>query len=108
VLTALNEVSSALADNIQNEQELALSREKLRIEEKRVQIAEMKYEMGIKDYSAVLDNKVSLIAGMITKINSERLLMSSRVELARAAGGSWAKEIVDERLAESTASQEKN
>lgn len=107
VLNALNEVSSALSDNVQNEQALKLSSEKVSIEEKRLKIAEMKYEMGIKDYSDVIDNKISLLKGWITEVNARRVLVSSRIELARAAGGSWAGEIVKQRLAENV-SQESN
>ncbi|PLX71110.1 MAG: hypothetical protein C0602_02385 [Denitrovibrio sp.] len=108
VLGALNEVGASLSDNVQNEQALRLSSEKVKIEEKRLKIAEMKYEMGIKDYSEVIENKISLLSGWMAEINARRLLISSRVELVRAAGGGWAGEIVDERFTRTTASQENN
>jgi len=102
VLTALNEVSASLTDNVQNERALRLSIEKVHIEEKRLKIAEMKYEMGIQSYSEVIENKISLLSGWITEVKSRRLLISSRVELARAAGGTWAGDIVEDRLAEAS------
>jgi len=102
VITALTEMSNSLNDNVQNEQALDLSTEKVRIEEKRLKIAEMKYEMGIKNYSDVIDNKISLLAGWISEVTARRSLISSRVELARASGGSWAGKIVDQRLTAST------
>lgn len=99
VLTGLKEVSAALSDNVQKESALDLSMEKVRIEEKRLEIAEMKYEMGIKDYSEVMDNKISLLSGWMAETAARRELISARIELARAAGGSWASEIINERLA---------
>ncbi|ADD67561.1 RND efflux system, outer membrane lipoprotein, NodT family [Denitrovibrio acetiphilus DSM 12809] len=99
VLEGLKEVSDSLADNMQNEQALKLSQKKVGIEENRLRIAEMKYKSGIEDYSTVLDNKISLLSGWITEVNARRSLISSRVELARASGGSWADGLVDERLA---------
>ncbi len=102
ILTALTEMSSTLNDNMQNEQALKLSIEKVRIEENRLKIAEMRYEMGgIKDYSDVIDNKISLLSEWIGELTIRRSLISSRVELARAAGGSWAGEIVEQRLSSS-------
>jgi len=101
VLDAINEVSVSLADNMQNEQALQLSQHKVGIEEKRLKVAEMKYEMGIKDYSDVIDNKISLLSGWITEVNSRRALISSRVELARASGGTWTEGIVETRLSDS-------
>jgi NodT family efflux transporter outer membrane factor (OMF) lipoprotein len=98
-LSALSEVSRALSDNVQKSRALKLSGEKVKIEEKRLQIAEMKYELGIKDYSDVIDNKISLLGSWIAELNARRSLFSARIELARAAGGNWAGELVKEKLA---------
>lgn len=98
VLTALKEVGSALGDNVQKQRALALGMEKVGIEEKRLSIAEMKYRMGIKDYSDVMDNKISLLSVWMAEESARRLLVSARIELARASGGSWTG-VIDSRLA---------
>lgn len=98
VITALHEVGSALEDNLQKERALYLSEEKVRIEEKRLKIAEAKYEMGIGDYSDVIDNKISLLSGWIDDMNARRLLISARIELARASGGGYAQNMIEGRL----------
>lgn len=94
VLSALNEVRVSLNDNIQNEKALELNHEKVSIEEKRLKVADMKYEMGIEDYSGVLDYKIALLSAWVSEVNSKRALISSRIELARVAGGSWAGDVV--------------
>lgn len=101
VLDALNEVSKSLEDNIQSEQALKLSQVKVAIEEKKLKISKMKYEMGITEYTSVMDEKVSLLSAWIAEVNARRSLISSRIELARTAGGSWTDEDIQERLSSS-------
>jgi NodT family efflux transporter outer membrane factor (OMF) lipoprotein len=100
IISALKEVSISLTDNMQKEAALKLASEKVTIEENRLKIAGMKYEMGVSDYSAVLDNKISLLSGWANELNARRLLISARIELARASGGTWAESRVENRLAD--------
>jgi outer membrane protein TolC len=101
VLEALNEVSGSLEDNMQNEQALLLSQQKVSIEEKRLQVSKMKYEMGILSYSDVIDDQIGLLSAWLTEVNARRSLISSRIELARSTGGSWTDEEIDNRLSSS-------
>jgi NodT family efflux transporter outer membrane factor (OMF) lipoprotein len=101
VLEALNEVSGSLEDNMQNEQALLLSQQKVSIEENRLQVSKMKYEMGILSYSDVIDDQIGLLSAWLTEVNARRSLISSRIELARSTGGSWTDEEIDNRLSSS-------
>jgi len=101
VLEALNEVSKSLEDNMQNEQALLLSEQKVSIEEKRLKVSKMKYEMGILNYSDVIDDQIGLLSAWLTEVNARRSLISSRIELARSTGGSWTDEEIEKRLSSS-------
>lgn len=96
VITALTEMNTSLIENLEQEKALNLNIEKVLIETNRFKIANMKYEIGIddEDYSDVIDSEISLIAEQINEVNSRQELVSSRIELSRVAGGTWAGDIV--------------
>jgi len=105
VLEALFEVSYALNENMSKETAHKAALQKLDIEEKRLKVSQMKYRLGVKDYSEVLENKISLLTVWTAQINAKRDLISARIELARASGGDFAADMVGSRLEKTAAVQ---
>jgi NodT family efflux transporter outer membrane factor (OMF) lipoprotein len=99
VIGALKEVESALLENIQKEKALINSNEKKEIDKKLLAVSKMRYELGVKKYENVIDSQVDKISGEIAFIKARRDLISSRIGLIRAIGGSWASDNITERLA---------
>jgi multidrug efflux system outer membrane protein len=60
-----------------------------------LQEARQLYEQGLSDYLAVLTANANLSDLERALILSQRLLLSNRIDLYRALGGTWSKSIVD-------------
>ena len=58
------------------------------------------YEQGLSDYLAVLTANANLFDLERALILSERLLLSNRIELYRALGGTWSRSIVESSTTE--------
>lgn len=89
VLVALREASDAAAGVRLRRDQLAAQETQERALQAAYSIAERRYNSGISSYLEVLDAQRSLFAAQLTRVQVERLYLTSTVQLFRALGGSW-------------------
>ena len=97
-LQAIHEVENALvAEQLQLElqQQLQLQYETA---EQSLELARQQYLRGVSDYSRVLSALNSVQQLERSLLDSQRSLLSARVQLYRALGGSWSGEAIDALL----------
>lgn len=89
LLTALNEVDSALAREKQQDQSLAVLKSQHATAEATLREARARYEQGLSDYLPVLTALSSMQTLERSLLDVERQRLSARVQLCRALGGTW-------------------
>lgn len=98
VLQAFREVEDALAKNLTTE----LRIEQLTITEvstaATLRLAQERYLSGLSDYLPVLTAQRSHFDIQSRLLSARQQLISERISLARALGGNWMKETIDQRL----------
>lgn len=98
VLVALREVQDALAQEAQ-QQELLVDLEEQRIAaEGALQEARIRYGNGLSDYLPVLTALTATQTAERSLVTAKRQLLSFRVELYRALGGTWTEGLKTPRL----------
>lgn len=102
VLTAFQEVEDALTANRTSEERKKLLKDQVVSYENALRLAEYTYFEGLSDYLPVLAAQQSLFESQRELLTARRQLVSDRVRLARALGGSWMDEYIEKHLAEKT------
>ena len=99
VLEAFQEVEDALADNRETEQRIASL---VRMEEatgSTLRLALDRYNLGVTDYLPVLTAQRGHFEARSRLLTARRQLLSARISLARALGGEWMMEEIEQRNA---------
>ena len=89
VLTALREVEDALEQERGQAEYIMALDEQLSLAQRTLDEAKARYVNGLNDYLPVLTSLRSLHSAQTTRLSAERQLLSYRVQLHRALGGTW-------------------
>ncbi len=89
VLTAFAEVEDALANEKGIDASLTILTEREYVTEASWRLALERYQQGLTDFIPVLTAQSSHANAKIALIKAQRQRISSRIQLARALGGSW-------------------
>jgi len=89
VLTALKEVHLALIKNEKTREQITLIEQAVAAGENTLRVAEAQYLQGLTDYINVLSAQQQLHASKSSLLTTRRQLISDRIQLARALGGTW-------------------
>jgi NodT family efflux transporter outer membrane factor (OMF) lipoprotein len=98
VLAAFQEVEDALAKNRADEERLARTEEKVRASRNAHRLAVEQYMQGLTDYLPVLAAQQLLFNSESAVLSVRRQMVSDRILLARALGGEWMDEAVEDYL----------
>ena len=98
VLTAFQEVEDALARNRTSEEHIVLLNHQRESSSNALRVSTFRYMEGLSDYLPVLAAQQSLYESESAILAARRQLISDRVQLARALGGEWMDEYIDERF----------
>ncbi|MEN8140660.1 MAG: efflux transporter outer membrane subunit [Thermodesulfobacteriota bacterium] len=98
VLTALAEVDDALSLERGVDDSLVILVQREEVTRATLELALLRYEQGITDFLPVLTAQTSQASARISLIKGQRQRISSRIQLARALGGSWMSEELDKGL----------
>lgn len=88
-LEAFGEVEDALSSERYAHERVRLIREKVAASRKTLRLSTEQYLQGVKDYLPVLVAQASFYRSQRELISARRILLTQRVQLARALGGSW-------------------
>lgn len=89
VLTALEEVENALIAYVQEQSRRQALSDAATAAKQTVELAKMKYETGLMDFSVVLDAERSLLSLEDELAQSEGKVTSNLIRLYKALGGGW-------------------
>jgi len=98
VLTSFQEVEDALARNRTSEEHIVLLNHQRESSSNALRVSTFRYMEGLSDYLPVLAAQQSLYESESAILAARRQLISDRVQLARALGGEWMDEYIDERF----------
>ena len=90
ILGSLLEVETAIVQERQQRQNVELLAEQVEIAEATLQAARDRYRTGLSDFLPVLTSLQAQQATQLQLLASRRLLVSRRIQLHRALGGTWA------------------
>ncbi len=94
ILNALREVNTALIKNETGDEQVKLYEFSVKAGENTLRVAEDQYLQGLTDYVNLLNAQQQLYQTRKNLVLSKRGLISARIELARALGGTWMDEEV--------------
>ncbi len=106
VLTAVNEVENALAQELYQKDQIAAFERQLEASRNTLEQARLQYVNGLIDYLPVLTALEEIQALEREILSSRRILLSFRILLHRALGGSWARGLEPARLSRAEAEGE--
>ena len=89
VLQAFREVEDALASNAATERRIELLETRVEAASASLRLSEDQYLQGLSSYLPVLTAQILLFDAERELLTVRRQLISDRVSLARALGGSW-------------------
>ncbi len=89
VLTALSEVEGALVHETRQREHISLLEEQLSFARLAFTEAERRYNQGLASYLDVLTTQRSVEQSEVALLTARRQLLSARVQLHRALGGTW-------------------
>ena len=89
VLSALKEVHVALIRNEKTHEQIILTEQAVAAGENTLRVAEAQYLQGLTDYINVLSAQQQLHSSKSSLLTTRRQLVSDRIQLARAMGGTW-------------------
>ncbi len=95
VLTALQEVETALAGEINTTSKKGQLEKRQQINHKNLQLMQENYLYGLGDIRDLLLSQIMQLEILSQQVSNQRQLLSYRVSLARALGGSWMAEELD-------------
>jgi outer membrane protein, multidrug efflux system len=93
LIAAMAEVDQALADETTRRVELATLDERRELAAKTLTEAREFYAQGLIDYLSVLTSLASLQSLELQQLQARRALLSARIRLYRALGGTWTQEL---------------
>jgi len=93
VLQALLDVEAALVNEARQRENLALQEEQLALAQKTLSEAQVRYANGLVDYLNVLTALRTVQQTEQSKLAAERQLLAYRVQLYRALGGAWTRDL---------------
>ncbi len=93
LLTAMTEVESALVQERQQTKYIADLEQQVELGEAALREARARYSQGLIDYLPVLTALQALQRSQLAVLQARRQLLSYRVQLCRALGGSWTREL---------------
>jgi len=97
LLNALREVQDALVEERQHQAYLREVREQLKLGNETLREARNRYIHGLSDYLPVLTALRDVQRLELLELNERRQLLSLRIQLYRALGGSWMRELTPRR-----------
>ena len=97
VLTAFQEVEDALVKNKAGEEHIALLNEQVGYSSEALRLSTDNYMEGLSDYLPVLAAQQGLYRSEAALLSARRQLISDRIQLARALGGEWMNELMQDR-----------
>jgi len=89
VLTALQEVQTALTAYTQDHLRRDSLAESVTLNQRAVELATQRYRQGLTDFLIVLDAERSLFASQDALVQSDRAIATDAVALYKALGGGW-------------------
>ncbi|MDP6125831.1 MAG: efflux transporter outer membrane subunit, partial [Candidatus Latescibacteria bacterium] len=95
MLEAITEVQDALVLEARQREYLSRLREQVAVSQSLVDQAQARYLEGLSDFLPVLNSIQTLHRAQREQISAERVLLSYRIQLYRAIGGSWTDEIAE-------------
>jgi NodT family efflux transporter outer membrane factor (OMF) lipoprotein len=100
VLSAFQEVEDSLARSSATEQRIRMLQDRVDAASNALRLSLDRYMFGLSDYLPVLTAQILLFDAQSALLEGRRQLISDRVSLARAIGGDWMYEAVEERLSD--------
>lgn len=98
VLEALADVEDALARGAASEERIAMLEETVISSEASLRLALDRYLQGLTDYLPVLTEQLRSFTTQSNLLAARRQLISDRIQLARALGGTWADSVSDDYI----------
>ena len=98
VLAAFQEVEDALVANRQSKQAIARISAEVLAAEDALRLSKAEYTDGLSTYLPVLTAQTTHFDSQTRLLTARRRLISARISLARALGGHWMTDMVQERL----------
>ncbi len=98
ILTAFKEVENALVQEARQSDYLASLDRQVELARSQLEQAEQRYKNGLSDYLPVLTALQALQALERNRLAAQRELISFRIQLYRALGGSWTNQMTREGL----------
>ncbi len=105
IQTAFREVADALAARAMIERQLAALEALVKAEQRRYDLAELRYRHGVDSYLNVLSAQQDLYNAQQNLIRSRAARLSSLVTLYKALGGGWLEHTTDRKLASGNETQ---
>lgn len=93
VFTAVKEVEDALVKEKYYRQELKATQAQLALSHKTMDEAKRRYLNGVSDFMTVLKEQVSIASYENSIVKTKANILSSRIQLQKALGGTWMKNI---------------
>jgi NodT family efflux transporter outer membrane factor (OMF) lipoprotein len=105
VLIAFKEVEDALARNQATEKRIVRLEERIEATDGALRLSLERYLQGLSDYLPVLTAQASHATAQSDLIAARRQLISDRVSLARALGGEWMQDEMNDRVNQTRAKE---
>ena len=102
VLTSFQEVENALVNNRTTEERIRQLEERVDATAGALRLSLDRYLLGLSDYLPILTAQVSDFTARSQLLAARRQLISDRISLARALGGDWMEEEMENRREAST------
>lgn len=87
IQTAFREVNDALAGITYYREQLTADEEVVQAEQKRLELAQLRYEGGVASYSDVLDAQRYLFSAQLSAVQTRNNLLNASVQLYKSLGG---------------------
>lgn len=98
VLNSFREVEDALARGNASEERIRMLEKTVSASDSSLRLALDRYMYGLTDYLPVLTEQLRNVTVSSNLLAAKRQLISDRIQLARALGGEWADDIINEYL----------
>jgi outer membrane protein, multidrug efflux system len=98
IQAAFREVADALVSRAALDAQLDAEQARVRAEERRYQLSDLRYRKGVDSYLTLLTAQRDLFAAQVLLIESRRARLTNLVDLYRALGGGWRERTGPERV----------
>jgi outer membrane protein TolC len=106
LIFAFTEVEDSITEGRATEQRLRMLEERVAASEGEMRLSLDRYLQGLSDYLPVLTAQRRLFEAESALLTEKRQLLSDRIALARALGGGWTDDVLNERLAADNSGKE--